>query len=106
AGGSVRSVPWLGGPLPTPGLIAAADETTAAVAVVSPNNPTGSVASADDLVQLREALPHALLIVDLAYGELADVDLTEVALTLPDTIVVRTLSKAWGLAGLRVGYVA
>ena len=106
AGGSVSSVPWLGGPLPTRGLIEAADESTAVVAVVSPNNPTGSVASPDDLVQLREALPHALLLVDLAYGELADVDLTEAALALPDTIVVRTLSKAWGLAGLRVGYVA
>lgn len=106
AGASVRTVPWLGGPYPTRAVIDAADETSAIVAVVSPNNPTGGVATADDLMALRREVPHALLVVDLAYGELADVDLTETALALSDTVVVRTLSKAWGLAGLRVGYVA
>jgi histidinol-phosphate aminotransferase len=106
AGGSVNAVPWLRGPLPTDAMIARADDETAVMAVVSPNNPTGSVATASDLVKLREALPNVLLVVDLAYGELADEDLTETALGLADTIVVRTLSKAWGLAGLRVGYAA
>ncbi len=105
AGGDVTTVPWLRGPLPTRAIIDAADRNTAAVAVVSPNNPTGSVACTDDLLELRRKLPDVLLLVDLAYGELADDDLGAVALSLPDTLVVRTLSKAWGLAGLRVGYV-
>jgi histidinol-phosphate aminotransferase len=105
AGGSVTKVPWLRGGLPTRSIIDAADDNTAVVAVVSPNNPTGAVATADDLTQLRRELPRALLVVDLAYGELADVDLGALAITLADTLTVRTLSKAWGLAGLRVGYV-
>lgn len=106
ADGEVRNVPWLRQPFPTDDVLAAADERTAAVAVVSPNNPTGSVATADDLTRLRRDLPDsALLVVDLAYGELADDDLGAIAQTLPNTVVTRTLSKAWSLAGLRVGYV-
>src|SRR5690606_3994032 len=42
--------------------------------------------------------------VDLAYTEYADVDLTPEVLRLPNVVAVRTMSKAWGLAGLRVGY--
>jgi histidinol-phosphate aminotransferase len=76
------------------------------IAVVTPNNPTGLVARADDLEVLSRAAPGALLIVDLAYTEFADRDLTEVALALPNAVVIRTLSKAWGLAGARVGYAA
>jgi histidinol-phosphate aminotransferase len=42
-------------------------------------------------------------VVDLAYAEFADEDLTTAALDLPNALVVRTFSKAWGLAGLRLG---
>ncbi len=99
-------MPWPAGPFPVEQVEAAITPATAAVAVVSPNNPTGAIATPDDLRRLSAAAPHALLLVDLAYGEFADVDLTEVALSLPNAVVFRTLSKAWGLAGLRVGYVA
>ena len=44
----------------------------------------------------------ANLLVDLAYGEFADEDLTPAALALPNAVIVRSLSKAWGLAGLRI----
>lgn len=103
-GGGVREVPWPCGPWPVEAALEAVDDATAAIAVVSPNNPTGAVASADDLVRLSQAAPHALLIVDLAYVEFAANDLTAAALELPNAVVIRTLSKAWGLAGLRVGY--
>ena len=46
-----------------------------------------------------------MIMVDCAYAEFADVDLTETALSLPNTLVFRTFSKAFGLAGLRLGYV-
>lgn len=106
AGGRVDRVDWPGGPWPLEAALDAVRPDTAAIAVVTPNNPTGAVASADDLAALAERAPDAALLVDLAYGEFADVDLTRAALELPNALVFRTLSKAWGLAGLRVGYVA
>ena len=67
-------------------------------------NPTGDVATADDLRAMAEAAPDALVILDHAYVEFADADLTQVALNLPNVVILRTFSKAWGLAGCRVGY--
>jgi HAD superfamily hydrolase (TIGR01548 family) len=106
AGADVVPVPWPGPRYPTEAVIAAVTPRTAAIAVVSPNNPTGAVATAADLARLSAAAPRALLLVDLAYVEFADEDLTAAALALPNAAVFRTLSKAWGLAGLRVGYAA
>ena len=104
AGADLATLPWPEGPFPTDAVLERIRPQTALIAVVSPNNPTGCVATAADLRKLSNAAPHALLLVDLAYTEFADTDLTPVALSLPNAIVVRSMSKAWGLAGLRVGY--
>ncbi|MFW5966353.1 MAG: aminotransferase class I/II-fold pyridoxal phosphate-dependent enzyme [Persicimonas sp.] len=104
AGGEVVSVPWDGPQYPTRAVIEAVDERTRLIAVVSPNNPTGAVATPDDLRRVAEAAPHALVVVDHAYVEFAEEDLTSVALEYPNTVVTRTLSKAWGMAGVRVGF--
>ena len=106
AGGEPVAVPWSAGPLPVDEMLAAVNESTAMIVVVSPNNPTGLTATAGDLQRLRDGAPSAMLLVDLAYGEFADEDLTAPALALPNTIVIRSFSKAWGLAGLRVGWAA
>lgn len=106
AGARVHRVPWLAGPYPVRAVLAAVTDRTAAVALVSPNNPTGAVARAVDLRRVARAAPGALVIADLAYAEFAAEDLTAVALDLPNVVVVRSFSKAWGLAGLRVGYAA
>jgi len=103
-GAGVIRVPWPSGAFPTHAVCAAISELTAAVAVVTPNNPTGAVAKASDLRALAKAAPQALIIVDLAYAEFADQDLMPTVLELPNAVALKTLSKAWGLAGLRVGY--
>ena len=102
-GASVLSVSWPGGDFPVDAAIAAGAGASLVV-VTSPNNPTGASVSAASLRRLSAALPDALLLVDLAYAEYDESDLTATALSLPNTVVTRTLSKAWGLAGLRVGY--
>ncbi|MFT4541441.1 MAG: histidinol-phosphate aminotransferase [Planctomycetota bacterium] len=102
-GGSVREVAWPEGAFPIDAMIAAVNERTAVAYVVSPNNPTGAVATRLDVQRIAEALPHGLVVLDAAYGEFADDDPTEATLELENVVVVRTLSKAWGLAGLRVG---
>ncbi|MFN7671683.1 MAG: aminotransferase class I/II-fold pyridoxal phosphate-dependent enzyme [Planctomycetota bacterium] len=104
AGGTAIEVDWPEGPFPTAALRARARPDVRLVFVVSPNNPTGATASAADLEELARALPDATIVLDAAYAEFADVDLTGFALRRPQFVVVRTLSKAWGLAGLRVGY--
>jgi histidinol-phosphate aminotransferase len=104
-GGDVVEVPWEdGAAYPVDAVLAAVTPRTSLIAVVSPNNPTGAVASPKDLRRLSEAAPDALLIVDQAYAEFADVDLTAPALELPNAVVLRTMSKAYGCAGLRVGF--
>lgn len=106
AGATLIEPPWEGEAFPTAAVLAAITPNTALIAITSPNNPTGGVISADELRAIAAAAPDALLVVDLAYAEFADEDLTEVALGLPNAVVLRTLSKAWGLAGARVGYAA
>lgn len=104
AGGRVVKTPWMSGPYPTDAVLDAITSRTALIAVVSPNNPTGAVASEEDIRRLSLAAPHAMLLIDLAYAEFTRNDLTATALGLSNAIIVRTFSKAWGLAGLRVGY--
>ena len=99
----IAEIPWPEGPLPADALLAAGSDATAIV-VVSPNNPTGAVATADELVRIAQTLSSTLLLLDMAYIEFADEDPTHRLLALPNVVMVRTLSKAWGLAGARVGY--
>lgn len=105
AGGELREVPWEPEtPYPTDAVLDAIDATTSLVYVVSPNNPTGAVATPADVKRLCAAAPGALIVVDQAYAEFADEDLTRTALAAPNAVVLRTMSKAFGAAGLRVGF--
>ncbi|OLC71701.1 MAG: hypothetical protein AUH78_17750, partial [Gemmatimonadetes bacterium 13_1_40CM_4_69_8] len=104
AGGELARVPWTDDAFPTDAFLERIDERTAVIAVVSPNNPTGGVATLADLRRLATAAPDAVILLDHAYAEYADDDLTTAVLDLPNVVVTRTLSKAWGLAGCRVGY--
>jgi histidinol-phosphate aminotransferase len=104
AGGELVRVPWWDDAFPIDAFVGRLDALTAVVVVVSPNNPTGSVATLADVRRLAAAAPNALLILDHVYVEYADEDLTAGVLDLPNVLVLRTLSKAWGLAGCRVGY--
>ncbi len=79
------------------------------LACVSPawaDAPRRIVSLAPNLTEIAYAAGAgpALVVADLAYAEFADEDLTETALRLPNVATTRSLSKAWGLAGLRVGY--
>ncbi len=104
AGGALARVPWWDDDFPIDAFLNRIDTRTRVVAVVSPNNPTGSVATLADVRRLAAVAPSALVILDHVYVEYADEDLTSGVLDLPNVLVLRTLSKAWGLAGCRVGY--
>lgn len=93
-------------------LIARITPRTKLVIVGTPNNPTGSVVTEGQLAQLLAALPErALLVIDEAYREYADAwpeidhaDGLAAAGRDRRVVVLRTFSKIYGLAGLRVGY--
>ncbi|MBZ0173500.1 MAG: histidinol-phosphate aminotransferase family protein, partial [Phycisphaerales bacterium] len=106
AGATVRATRWVDDGFPTESIRSAIDDQTGLVAVVSPNNPTGGAAPVDAIHLLSTAARRvgAAFLVDLAYAEFADSDPTPDLLALDNAVIVRTFSKAFGLAGLRVGY--
>jgi histidinol-phosphate aminotransferase len=95
-------------------LIAAITPRTKLVVLGTPNNPTGSVVTRAGMDRILEALPRrALLVIDEAYAEYAahwpEVDHADgLALLRRDrrVVVLRTFSKIYGLAGLRIGFAA
>ena len=89
--------------LPTDALLAAADERTKLLWICSPNNPTGNAFPTREIERLLRAFPGMVLL-DEAYidfasepGFLSRLD------EFPNLIILQTLSKAWGMAGLRLG---
>ena len=74
--------------------------------LVSPNNPTGVVLDPADVEELCKAYPSTLIVLDEAYFEFAQVTGIDLVRDYSNVIVTRTFSKAFGLAGLRVGYLA
>jgi histidinol-phosphate aminotransferase len=89
-------------------LAALAEHRPAVVLVASPNNPTGTAIEADTLVALHDAAP-GLVVVDEAYAEFrrpGTVSAVELLDGRPRLVVTRTMSKAFALAGARVGYLA
>ena len=84
-------------------FMAAITEKTKLIMVATPNNPTGAPVSREHLLAIAKAAPQAVLMVDEAYyhfhGESVMQDLADV----PNLVVARTFSKAYGLANLRVG---
>jgi len=91
-------------------MLAAVTPETRLVAVCNPNNPTGTIVSPDQLVRFLDDLPsHVLAIVDEAYIELMPPEdrpdlIREIRDGRANLVVLRTFSKAYGLAGLRLGY--
>lgn len=71
--------------------------------VASPNNPTGTVASRAALERLADKAPGIVLL-DEAYAEFASQEHLELGRTRPNVLVTRTFSKAFGMAGMRVGW--
>ncbi|SHN82844.1 histidinol-phosphate aminotransferase [Geodermatophilus obscurus] len=101
-----------GGPADTHDLeamAAAVDDSTRVVFVCNPNNPTGTAVRRRELERFLGAVPaDTLVVLDEAYREFVTdpevPDGLELMRGRPNVAVLRTFSKAWGLAGLRVGY--
>lgn len=92
-----------------PAMLRAITPQTRAVFVANPNNPTGTLASREEMIHFVNEVPdHVLCVLDEAYIEFLEDPLDLSALVRsgarPNLILMRTFSKIYGLAGLRVGY--
>lgn len=87
-------------------LLAAITAQTKVIAIANPNSPSGSVATREQLLELARRAPQAALLVDEAYFHFFGETVMDLVGTLPNLVVARTFSKAYGLAGLRLGLLA
>jgi histidinol-phosphate aminotransferase len=97
------------------GILKAINDETRVIFVANPNNPTGSFVGVDEMDRFLERVPeHVLVILDEAYADFAEVFAAERGVEYShgiryireerNVVVMRTFSKAQGLAGLRLGY--
>ncbi|WP_100010801.1 histidinol-phosphate transaminase [Lentibacillus sediminis] len=108
-GAEVREIPTKDGHHDLDQMLEAIDDNTAVVWVCSPNNPTGSTIAKESLYDFLDRCPkHAVIALDEAYYEYmsssADPEAISHLASYPNLIILRTFSKAYGLAGLRIGY--
>lgn len=108
-GAEVREVPLQDGVHDLEGMLAAIDENTRIVWVCNPNNPSGTYVNEDQFKQFMAEVPkHVLVVSDEAYFEYVVAE--DYPQTLPllkefdNLMILRTFSKAYGLASLRIGY--
>jgi histidinol-phosphate aminotransferase len=105
--GVVRTVPsQTDFAFPLEPLLAAITPRTRLIAIASPNSPTGTVASREQILAILERAPHAAVLVDEAYYHFCGQTVIDLVGQIPNLIVARTFSKAYGLAGLRLGMLA
>jgi histidinol-phosphate aminotransferase len=87
-------------------LLAAITPRTKIIAIANPNSPSGSIATREQLVAITSHAPHAVVLIDEAYFHFCGETVIELVGTMPNLFVARTFSKAYGLAGLRLGVLA
>ena len=79
---------------------------TRLIAIATPNNPTGTVVSRQDLLRIADTAPQAAVLIDEAYYDFWGETVLDAVARFPNLFVARTFSKAYGLAGLRIGVLA
>ncbi len=87
-------------------LLAAITARTKIIAIANPNSPSGAVVSRAQLLEIASRAPHAVVLVDEAYYHFYGETVMDQVGAVPNLVVARTFSKAYGLAGLRLGLLA
>lgn len=86
-------------------VLEAIDDSTKLAVVCNPNSPTGTLVSLEDIEKIAKKATNTIVFVDEAYYEFSKVTAVSLIKKYPNVIVTRTLSKAFGLASLRIGYI-
>jgi histidinol-phosphate aminotransferase len=88
---------------PLAGILDAVHERTRVIAIANPNSPTGAAVAREAIIEIAEKAPHAVVLADEAYFHFYGRSVLDLVGTIPNLVVARTFSKAYGLAGLRIG---
>jgi histidinol-phosphate aminotransferase len=91
---------------PLAALLEKITPATKLIAIANPNSPTGQPVRREDILRILETAPHAAVLVDEAYFHFYGQTVMDLVGRMPNLIVARTFSKAYGLAGLRLGLLA
>ena len=91
---------------PCEALLQAITPSTKIIAIANPNSPTGSIATREQILSIAKAAPQAIVLVDEAYFHFYGQTVMDLIGQVPNLIVARTFSKAYGLASLRIGLLA
>lgn len=108
-GAKIKEIPTIEGHHDLNGMLEAIDQDTNVIWLCSPNNPTGTPITKQDFIAFMDTCPqHVLVVLDEAYYEYLDktkdLHAMEQIQKYNNLIILRTFSKAYGLAGLRIGY--
>jgi histidinol-phosphate aminotransferase len=87
-------------------LLAAITPRTKIIAIANPNSPSGSVSTRAQLIEIATRAPQSVVLVDEAYFHFHNETVVDLIGVIPNLIIARTFSKAYGLAGLRLGLLA
>ena len=91
---------------PVEDMLASVTPRTRLIAIANPNNPTGAVAAPSDLIAIARRAPQSAILIDEAYFDFYGETLMCFWRDSPNLFIARTFSKAYGMAGLRVGVLA
>ena len=87
-------------------LLKSITERTRLIAIANPNSPTGAIVTRSQILTIAAAAPAAIILIDEAYFHFYGQSVIDLVGKVPNLIVARTFSKAYGLASLRIGLLA
>jgi histidinol-phosphate aminotransferase len=90
---------------PVEQIIEKINDNTKMVAIVNPNNPTGTIVGRNDIIRILEKAKNAIVLVDEAYFQFSNKSCKDLINQHNNLIIVQTFSKGFGLAGVRLGYI-
>jgi len=106
-GNIIKQVRYSDGPIsyPTRRVLSAITSKVKLIVICNPNNPTGTLTPLSDIQKIAQKATSATVLVDEAYVEFSKVSCVKLIKTYPNIVITRTFSKAFGLAGTRIGYI-
>ncbi|MCK7521147.1 MAG: aminotransferase class I/II-fold pyridoxal phosphate-dependent enzyme [Ignavibacteriales bacterium] len=90
---------------PIDDFLANIDEKTKLIILTTPNSPTGEVISRENIVKILENAPNSIVLIDETYSTYTENRFTDLVFKYDNALIIRSMSKDFALAGLRLGYI-